>query len=307
MTTFNADSLDFVDGESAEFGTDRDFELQFDGQTTRLELNDLVNNTVAYVQQNRAGDLVDGRYAQTVAEGKILTDAGELYEDPETAANNAGSWMKFGPGTFYSDIQEFGTITILGSGYQTVLRPKFSDYEVMFLQGDNIHVANLRITGFTDSNAVHLDTAASGTIFENVWFEDGDNYCMTGSQPDVIVHNCHFEDVFAGIHVGDPRKTVRNCEFENVYGKAAISPGHDTIFANNILKNCGPNSGSAAVASSDCMYIGNRLIDSTNDGLYVNGVDNIIANNRISDSGNLDIQDQGTGTVLDGNITGPAN
>lgn len=303
MVTFNVDSLDFLDDETARFGASPDFDFGFDSANSHLQLDNLVNNANSFVPQNRSGDLVDGRYAETVDEGKILTASGELYEDPATANDNSGSWMKFGPGTFYSDIQEFGTTTILGSGYQTVLRPKSSSFEVMFLQGDNIHVANLRITGFNNHNAIHLDGNGSGTVFENVWFEDGDEYCMTGRQSDVIIHNCHFKDVLAGIYVGYPRMVVSNCTFNNVYGNSVINPGHETILTNSVLEGCGDMNGSAAVASADCVYIGNRVIDSANDGIYVNGPDNIIANNRISDSGSTDIQDQGTGTVLDGNLT----
>jgi len=79
----------------------------------------------------------------------------------------------------------------------------------------------------------------------------------------------------------------------------------DIIVANNVTYNAGNRC--LQVEGDDGIWIGNRVSGSAKDGIGIFGIDNIVANNRVSDSANTDITNSGTGTVLDGNLTGASN
>jgi len=123
MVTFNVDSLNFVDDEEARFGADTDFATRFDSANTRLELEDLTNSTVGYVPQNVGTDLVGGKFAETVAEGKALADDGNVYDSIQEAENNASSWVKVGPGDFRESVTNdtlTATMQLSGDGEVTI-------------------------------------------------------------------------------------------------------------------------------------------------------------------------------------------
>jgi hypothetical protein len=70
--------------------------------------------------------------------------------------------------------------------------------------------------------------------------------------------------------------------------------------SNNVITDA---PGDGINVGADSIVIGNRVINSGRYGIATFHNNTIIANNRVSDSSDTDISNQGSGTVLDGNLT----
>jgi hypothetical protein len=305
MVTFNVDSLDFVDDETTRFGADPDFDLGFDSANTRLELDDLTNGVTGYVQQNRAGDLVDGRFAETVAEGKALSDDGNLYEDPQNAIDNANSWVKLGPGVF--DGINFNTngLTLLGSGEQTILRG--GGTLVLWLNASDGYIADLSIEPYKSTNGIGTSGSSGSVTLENIKITGGEDGVRFDDVGGYVLSNCTIKDTNGqGVVSNSGTNIIVNNVFKNT-GNNSITNGSGTedIIASNEIT--GADGNGIRLSGNDSIAIANRVHNSSSDGISEGGSDNIVANNRISNSGGQDIDSGGTNPVLDANLTGSAN
>jgi hypothetical protein len=306
MVTFNVDSLDFVDDETAQFGADPDFDLGFDSANTRLELDDLTNAATSYVPQGRSGDLVDGRFSETVDEGKILTDDGEVYDDLQTAFDVASSWVKIGPGTFYSQesnnrfVVGSANMTVVGSGRQTQIIAN-SEFNALELTQPNQTLLNLRVQN-TNSNANTTIYSPGGeTHIENVWVEDSGGDAIRLSSSDCKVIDCHFENCGA-IRANSDRAVLANNVAIDLPSYAYRSTGSDeAVIVGNQAINVGVDG--VFADGNDCIIGANRIVSPGDEGIENKGADCIIYNNRINDPGGQYIFDAGSGTILDANIT----
>jgi len=307
MTTFNTDSLDFVDDEEIRTGDDDDFATRFDSGNSRLEIEDLTAGAVAHVPQGTATDLVGGKFAETVSEGKALADDGEVYDTIQGAVNNASSWVKVGPGDFRESVDVTTTgITISGSGERTFVDAEKNSHA--FNLSTDSTLRNLRVSQEINADDTFSDviTGATGSAILNVTVEKANDKAIRPGT-DGVVANCTInssqgkgiESAPNTIIVGN---VVRSTNIsQTVLSAVAINVGEDSICANNVIPN-GGNSG-FYVGTNDAVVIANRVSNVDSEGIRIEGTDNIIANNRVSNSGNSNINDGGTGTVLDANLT----
>jgi len=128
---------------------------------------------------------------------------------------------------------------------------------------------------------------------------------------DITISNCTIEGCDSiAIRPRADRCLVTNCSVlsssnQGINISDASGTGDDVIISNCTVKN---TSGTGIfVDGDDCIVIGCRIMNAGNDGINISKNDCIIANNRVSDSTNIDIDNNGTGTVTDGNLTGSAN
>lgn len=309
MVTFNVDSLDFDTDEEARFGASPDFGMRYEGANSRLELEDRTNGAVSHFPQNTRGDIVDGLYAETVAEGKVLASDGNVYEDIREAVNNATSWAKAGPGTFYN--QPYITddsFLLVGSGKRTILKGGGRKTCVKADAND------VMVRGMTIQSSEGKD----GIGFSN---GTGDHYVM-----DCLIEDCRYPILGNGsnrVQVLD--NTIRNCTnrmtltlgsnhrvldntIKNI-GNRGVYVGDNSIVAYNIVKDSGdPNKyGAITLWGESCICYANRVINAGGSGIYLNAGNNVVVNNRISGSQRSAIDDDGSGSTIQDNIAAPEN
>lgn len=314
---FTTDDLQFQDDESADFGDAPDFEMSFDSGNDRLELVDKVNTTTSYIQRNRSGSLVNGRFGQAVADGKVLADDGSVYDTIQAAENGASSWIRIGPGRFNESVTvDTGGLSVLGAGNSTIVDGGSSGDAIQ------INASNVRISDFS----VRTDKERGGDgvgvgsncdapkIHDMKVIQAGDNgISLRDSGDDAIVSNCVVEDAEEdGLETTRIRGLFVNCIVKNtrsVYGiqidDAAVT-ADDNIVANCIFMNSASN-GIAINDSNDCIIYGNRVHSAGGDGISLNSNDHIVVNNRVSDSAGDNINDSSSGSTVQDNLTGSAN
>lgn len=287
MATFNVDSLDFVDDESVEFGDEPDFDLRYDSGNTRLELEDRVNAVVSYFPQNRPGNVVDGRFADAVVDGKALADDGNLYDSVDSAVSAASSWVKVGPGYFNESVT-IGTagLTLSGSGWSTVI------FEVV-ANANNVTLRDFESSG---GGYTRVEITGDNGLIENVKLNSVQQSLKTNSSVGTVIYNCVTD---TSVTPGRKGVIVGN----KVDGAEVTVDGDDVVIANNKIVNS-DGRGISDNYYSDGIYIANRIDNSNDEGILLNGHDNLVANNRITNSGAAHINDNGTGTLLDDNQTG---
>jgi len=315
MTTFNVDSLDFEDDEELRTGADPDFATRFDSANDRLELEDLTNATVGYIPRNIGTDLVGGKFAETVSEGKALADDGNVYDTIQGAVDAASSWVKVGPGTFSDsvDIQNSG-FTLSGSGERTHIINK-GTFTVRAGGLNDITIKNLRVTNYFrpgDSGiGFGIDASNTNAIIKNVKVEEAHKFGIEVGGNSIVVNSEATNTGNDGMICRDGPNTV----FANNYihdlndhnlgfiGRGLITVGSDgdVTFANNIIENT-TDSGIIFQAPDSIAY-GNIVIDAGIDGIKVQDAGCIAVNNRVYDSARNNINDSGTGGVVQDNLT----
>jgi len=256
---------------------------------------------------------ISGSIASVLSSNEVLADNGEQYSSIQSAVNNSENWVFAGPGTYYENVTiDKDDFTLQGAGYDTLIDGGSAGYGVEIKSDDSV-LANISVktTGGAGTNYHAINITSSGSKLESVVVRDSDNrgiVCDNGS--DTIIHNCIVEssDVHA-IQTG-LRTIVTDCLMKpNVTKDGVNISGDDCIVANCVIDTVGVDGGDGiAIFANDNIVIGNRIINVQGErGIDVNDNNNIIANNRVSDSPVSDINNGGTGTVTDGNLTGSAN
>lgn len=286
MVTFNADSLDFADEEEARFGTDSNFGISYDSGTDALAIQDRINSALAEVPRGTDADLIGGKFAQTLDEGKVLNDAGNVYESIQQAQDEAQSWVKVGPGQFRESVTiDTAGLTLEGSGERTTIT------EGIFSSASDVIVKNLS----TESD---IDVSGSNTEISSVTISIELKSQETATNLTVI------NSTMSEFAIRGNRTIISNCSVDGGNeGNFIICD--DTIISRNIIKNMGgdgiqlQNDG-----NGDNIVISNRIINSDNNGILIGSgqTDCIVANNRISNSGSSSIDNIG-GALLDANLT----
>jgi hypothetical protein len=312
MVTFNVDSLDFVDDEEARFGADTDFATRFDSTNTRLELEDLTNATVGYVPQNVGTDLVGGKLAETVSEGKALADDGNVYDTIQDAENAASSWVKIGPGTFNGPITvDTPQITISGSGDRTKIVG--TGNPLIALDANDITFRDLSVQcNNTSISAIRAGDSATtdGVEVRNIRIERANQAIgYFSSSTDGVIANCTVENT-AGFNFfrADGGHLVINNKISDVEGIGMNLDNEDSLLrdmvvANNIITDV--TGDGIEMKTADSIILANRISDCGSFGVQLGGssVDNIVGNNRLSRCTDGGVNDGGTGNVLDANLT----
>lgn len=301
MATFNVDSLDFVDDEEIRTGANDDYAMRFDSTNSRLEVEDITNATVGYVPQNIGTDLVGGKFAETVSEGKALADDGNVYDSIQSAVNNATSWVKVGPGRFNESLT-IGTagLTLKGSGDRTIL---VGDDDTITVNANDCSVSDFSVEHQDGSNHGVVVTASNCTV-SSVYVEGvRDGFDIKGVANNTIINNCTAINTKNGFN---PRIETTQLIISNSVVKdsnSGINSGaSDSIFVGNSISGASKNS--IYSGRDDCL-IGYNIVDGGNEAIKIgnSSTDNIIFNNRIRNTTNSAIKDNGTGTVLDANLT----
>jgi hypothetical protein len=301
MATFNVDSLDFVDDEEARFGADTDFATRFDSANSRLELEDLTNATVGYVPQDVGTDLVGGKFAETVSEGKALADDGNVYDTIQDASSAANSWVKVGPGDFRENITVVTSgLTITGSGERTSIKGK-TNTDAIYVSTNNVSIRNLTIDG-VGGDGVYVDSSVDGLTIDDVKIVDINGTGINAiDASNVIVTNC---DVIRpgslGVQSGDIQ--VGNY-VEDAGSDGLYVHDDDSVMVANTVNGAGRYG--IRVYANDCICGGNRVtVNDGDSGIDIAGVstDSIVFNNRVSGSA-TSLTNGGTNTTLDANLT----
>jgi parallel beta-helix repeat protein len=311
----NSDALTLGDDDVLTVG---DYEISYDSGANEWQAEYTPSGDVASVPKNQSGSLFPTDFADALA-GEALADDGNLYSSIQTAVDNASSWVFIGPGTFNESVTVTTSgITVSGSGYGTHIDG-----------GTSATALNSNATNVTFQNLSASTTGGGGFDFHrgislgdnnctarNAFVRDADDQGLLVSGNDCTVENVVIEacDSNGIMYNGASRGIVTGCKVlggtsgDGIYLR---DNSDDTIVSNCVVNSVtghGIKEESAAGSVDDIIIIGNRVINSGQNGIYLEAsVDSIIANNRISDSAGSDIQDNGTGTVLDGNLTGASN
>lgn len=299
MTTFNVDSLDFTDDEEARFGADADFATRINSLSGDFEVADLTNGTTASVPTGVSTDLLSGKFAQTVSEGKALADDGNVYDTIQAAENAASSWVRVGPGTFTDPVTiDTNGMTLVGSGEGTVLNKRV--------------IVDLGITGVTiDSMRIEMEgqsgtavrSSGEGTLVRNLHIvSDTDpDTAIKANADQMLIDNCRIDGFRNGVLFEDSysRCSCVNSIIENSSSTGCNIQGEDHLCQNNIIDNSAQEG--IFISDNDCIVRGNVVRNSAV-GIDVIGIDNLVAKNRVYNN-DTNISDSGTQTLLDANIT----
>lgn len=249
-------------------------------------------------------ELIGGLLTTALNDGEVLADDGYVYSTVQAAQDAASSWIFVGPGVFNENVTVSNGMTIMGSGYSTLIDGGVGK-AIDATSQKNVTVSNLRAqTDPADgSNAISIGRYGTGSNL--TVSESGANgiYIQTES----VVSNSIVETSSAAgflVSGSDSSKAI-GCTSKNA-GEEAFNIGADDAIVSSCIA-LSPSTRGISCGYNDCIFIGNRIHNAGGDGIIVWGNDNILANNRISNSTDQDIDDNGTGTVLDSNLTGSAN
>jgi parallel beta-helix repeat protein len=201
-------------------------------------------------------------------------------------------------------------LTLEGSGTGTIIEGGTND--VITVSAQNVSVKSLVVADGGDGVVIN----SSNCSVSNITSDDTNNTGEVSTTILVEGDNCRVKSCKAVesswiVKVGASTNTnsaiISNCFGDGCFrGYEFGDNSSDCILSNCISVNASDNG--IQVTSSDNIVVSNRVNASGDDGvLILGGLDNILANNRISDSANQNIDNNEGTTVLDDNLTGPAN
>jgi len=297
MVTFSANSLDFVDDEELRTGAAPDFATRFDSVDSRVEIEDLVNAATAYIPRAVETDLIEGKFAQTVDEGKALADDGNVYDSIQVAENAAASWIRVGPGEFSGRVAiDTPGLTLIGSGDKTELST--TGQSTIEVNADNVTIAELSALPVRGAG-IDMDGTVGTRVLNCTVSSNGGGIVMSnGNGSQSVVAGCDVEAADRSIEAMTAALILNN-DIAKSRGSGVKVRGHDAVIANNHINGCrdGINS-----AESDTILFANIIRNCSSRGIQqFNGAGNIIANNRLVNN-RTGINDGATATTLDGNL-----
>lgn len=302
-------------GEPIRFGNDLDYEIEQHPISDRLLIRDTANEKVAYIRADRGGEIGgDGVLIKALKESKPMNDTGRVYDTIQEAERKASSWVFVPPGT-YNESVEINTegLTLQGCGYNTLING--GSFISIITNSKNINIKNLSVKttsgGGNNADGINTDTESSELTIENVTVRDTDRHGIIVNQgSDNVIVNCTVESSDnTGIQTNNvDGSIVSHNNISNSENGIAVY-ATNCIVSNNIVKTSSvDNIQYGSSTSGDSIIIGNRCLiaDRHNIRLF-NTSNNIVANNRVSDAVSDDLSDDGTGTLLAGNLTGASN
>jgi hypothetical protein len=261
-------------------------------------------------------EAVSGSIASVLSEGEVLADDGEQYSSIQDAVDASDGWTFVGPGQFYENVViDNDDFTLKGAGYDTLIDGGDVDSAIT-VTSNSSNIKSLRVQTSESSTNTAVYISGSENNIESITVSKSGHTAITFAGNNNTAFGCTIKShLLYGVNANSTKNIVSNCTFEPVSGdtgiEAHIDVGSDCIIANNTVSGGGVSSsltGGIRVEADDNIVIGNRIINSESSGLTVTlSNDNIIANNRISGSSGSDIENNGTGTVVEGNLTGSAN
>lgn len=294
-------------GEPIRLGSNDEFEIEHHPVSDRLIIRDTDNGTVAYVRKERGGDIGgDGVLIKALKEGKPMADDGRTHKTVQQAERAASSWVFVPPGTFSEAVQiTTSELVLRGCGYNTLIDGESDEAINVFTEG--VTLRNLSVQNNLSAGDTVNMSGAGGLVDSCYVRQSGDN-CVAFRAEEGTIINSRLEDAenvpltlngdFC-VGVGNRIRSGPKSE-QGVYFN-----GNGVVLANNIISDSGTDAVNASGPNG--IVVGNRVRNSVDDGVGIFNDDNIVANNRISGSGGLAIRDNGTGTLITGNLTGGAN
>lgn len=260
---------------------------------------------------------VNASLASVLKEGEVLGDDGNQYDSIQAAVDASDSWAFVGPGTYYENVViNKDDFMLQGSGNETLIDGGDIGPAITVNSQNNIIQSIICKTGQSSFVTAAIVIKGDSTTLERVTvsgsYEDGIEINANNCR----VKSCTIDSVSRhGLFIKDGRRVIMNdCTVKNPSDYGILFRSDDSIVSDNVVINTGGNSigtvsGGSSTDANDAIIKSNRIINSGNAGIVIasNSTDIIVANNRISDSTNADIDDNGTGTVLDDNLTGSAN
>lgn len=309
-------------GEPIRLGSNNEFEIEQHPISDELIIKDTVNGKVAYVKKDADGQIGgDGVLIESLKQGKPMADDGRTYDTIQEAEYAATGWVFVPPGTYDESVRiTTDGLTLQGAGFGSFIQNTADDSNAVdFSSTDSVTVRNLSMecAGTASSNEAVV-RAAFGTTKDpslvNCWIRGSANgRGVRLEEPDgslKIVNNI-IENTAVdqnAIHPPGPQGIIAGNIIRNT--GTAIGDNNNSdglIIANNIID--GPDGSGIEASDKHVLIIGNRVMNATDDGIRVLGAatNTLVANNRVSGSTNQDIEDSGTGTIIDGNLTGLSN
>jgi len=316
MAGINQGTPETAVGEPIRLGSNNEFEIEQHPASDRLIIRDTVNGKVAYVRKERGGTIGgDGVLIRALREGKPMADDGRTYDTIQEAERQASSWVFVPPGTFNENVTiNTKGLTLRGSGYNTIIDGGTNI--AVNISSNNVTVMNIQASNEGDGSDTTntIEIFASGVCIQNIHIPLSGRsaiYISQGYKNNSIINTTVEESRLWGINVEGNRNIVSGCNVsnastgdddfgdcyrfgdgnENIIANCIANPGADTRFSINYDQSCNNN-----------ICIGNRSLDGADINEQISCENNIIANNRAQD-----IRVFGTGTLLDGNLTGASN
>jgi parallel beta-helix repeat protein len=253
---------------------------------------------------------VEAMLANSLRERKPLADDGALYDTVQAAENAASSFVFVPPGTFNESVTiDTAGLTLLGSGRATLIDGNNSGVAID-VTASNVDINQLSVRTDDGSGYSGISCSASDLKVSNIHVQNTDSEGIVSNATRTTVINSRVEGWAArGIRTvsgGDKSKIIGNIVTTTKTAAPCIQVDNDSIIAHNVTD--GSDDGIYA-NNSDNIIIGNRVMNAADHGIVVTGTtaDTIVANNRVSDSGNADIFNGGSNTTLDANLTGASN
>lgn len=259
------------------------------------------------------GGLTSATLSNCLKEGKPLADTGDLYPTIQDAVNAASSWVFVPPETFNESVTiDTAGLTLVGSGYNTLIDGGTTGAAIN-VNNSRVTVKNLSAQTTTGSNTSFQGVRIRGVLskIKNVHVRkcDGAGLRTTGRQ--TLIKNCTVENTGGrGMALqGASRHIVSSCIVKNTGSSGILLfKKSNSIFSNNIIFNTGSHGLIVTGFRSDNnILVGNRVHNSTDNGIVIGSPNSIVCDNRVSDSGNSDIDKQKSSVILDKNLTGPSN
>lgn len=254
--------------------------------------------------------------ALSLRRDQVLADDGLLYDTVQAAENAAGSFIWVPPATFNESVLvNTSGLRILGSGKDSLIDGTNGGDDAIRVTASDVLVSNMSYqSNATNSRGLHGESGSDGlSISQTRCLATDSAEGMRFEDTDVVVSR-----YTAGSNIGRNAMTTvaRRTNVSLSRHQQAEAPiligGKDGVVSNTVVDSPSGTGGDGRgldANANDCVFIGCRVISAPEIGIIVrSGVtDNIIANNRVSDSGTSDITDNGTDTLLDGNRTGASN
>lgn len=314
MTGINQGRPEVAIGEPIRLGSNNEFEIEQHPVSDRLIIRDTVNGKVAYVRKERGGQIGgDGVLVKALKEGKPVADDGRTHDTIQQAERAASGWVFVPPGTFneYVDLQTEGLL-IQGAGYGSYI---YTDTNATL----GVHESNITIRGLslerTPSGGGHaIDSRSSdveNTHVENTHIRasDGNGINLKGNGKHHII-GCNVKECSgSAIDVGGGQSVVSHniCKAPTQTVFCITLRGDDAVCVSN-MTFYGDEGIHNASNSNNQLIGGNRVRGTDDKGIKIGDSNNcIVFNNRVSVAANSAILDFGTGTILDGNLTGASN
>jgi hypothetical protein len=311
MAGINQGTPEVAVGEPVRLGDNGEYELEHDPVTDRLIVRDTVNDKEAYVRPETNEQIGNqGAFIRALVNNEALADDGTTYASIQEAERNSNGWMFIPPGTFNETlyIQTAG-LTVSGAGRGTVINGGSAGPAVT-VEAEDVSVLDLSAkTPLADSqNHIAVDSFGDNALFKRVYVPEsaslGIELNNVGKNQTAV--NCMVENSDGvGIFGYSNNAIVSGCIVRDTGDGNIKMRGQDSIISSNICMNAAEK---GIEADTDGICIGNRVDNATSDGIRVNTANDVLlANNRVSNSGGQDISNNGTGTVLDANLTGGSN